>query len=174
MTQLQATTPTTTISAETHLQGTLTFEGNTVVHGRVNGTISGSGQVSIGQASVCQATIEATTVIVDGTVEGNILAKESVQLTSSARVTGDIFAQSITIATGAVFQGKVRITSAMSTSEIETKSAPAEMVRTPEPDRQTPVAASTWTPAKPASQPTSLGAGLSSLGASRASWPNQR
>lgn len=173
MTQSQ-TIPTTTISAETQLQGTLTFEGNTVVLGRVHGAITGSGQVSIGQTSICQATIEATTVIVDGTVEGSILAKETVQLTSNARVTGDIFAQSITIATGAVFQGKVRITSAMSTSEIETKSAPCEITRTPEPDRQTPLAASTWTPAKPVSQATSLGAGLSSIGTSRASWPNQR
>lgn len=168
MTQSQ----TTTISADTHLQGTLTFEGNAVVLGKVDGKITGSGEVSIGQQSTCQATIDAATVIIDGTVEGNILAKESVQLTANARVTGDIFAQSITIAPGATFQGKVRITSSgtASNSEIETKATPTESAKPIDTDRQTPATSSTWTPAKPAS----LGAGLTGIGSSRASWPNQR
>ncbi len=161
----------TTISADTHLQGTLTFEGNAAVLGKVDGKISGTGEVSIGQTSACQATIEAKTVIIDGKVEGNILAKESVQLNSSARVTGDIFAQSITIAPGATFQGMLRITTgAASSSEIETKSTPTHSVQTTEAECEVPQAASTWTPVKP----TSLGAGLAGLGSSRASWPNQR
>ena len=168
MTQLQ----TTTIGPETLLQGTLTFEGNAIVLGKVDGKLTGSGEVTIGQHSCCQATIEATKVTVDGLVEGNIIAKESVQLNSSARVTGDIFAQSISIATGATFLGKVRIASTTTNSEIETKSTATEVSgqSLAEPVATATSSSSTWATAKP----TGLGAGLSNLGSSRAAWPNQR
>jgi hypothetical protein len=53
--------------------------------------------------------LEAGTVIVDGTVDGDILARERVQLNGSARVNGDVIAEKLIVAEGASFSGHCRV-----------------------------------------------------------------
>ena len=51
--------------------------------------------------------IRAKFVIVEGKVDGDIYATESVQIRANAKVTGNIFAPRVGIADGAHFSGRI-------------------------------------------------------------------
>ncbi|HJQ82623.1 MAG TPA: polymer-forming cytoskeletal protein, partial [Candidatus Binatia bacterium] len=56
------------------------------------------------------ASVEATVLVVRGTVVGNVTASERVELKRGARVTGDIEAPVIVMEAGAVHDGRCRMT----------------------------------------------------------------
>ena len=54
----------------------------------------------------------ARTIVVDGTVEGDLYALESISIRPTARVLGNLMAPRVAIADGASFNGKVDMASA--------------------------------------------------------------
>lgn len=105
----EPTNQTTVIGPDTTLKGELTFENSARIMGRVEGKITSKGEVTIGDGSACKATVDAGRVLVDGVVEGNITAKEKVQLNAKARVVGDITALTLVVSEGASFTGHCRV-----------------------------------------------------------------
>ncbi|NUQ52510.1 MAG: polymer-forming cytoskeletal protein, partial [Phycisphaerales bacterium] len=105
----EPTNQTTIIGPDTTLKGELTFENSARIMGRVEGKVSSKGEVTIGDGAACKATIDAGRVLVDGVVEGNITAKEKVQLNAKARVVGDITAMTLVVSEGASFTGHCRV-----------------------------------------------------------------
>src|SRR5262249_29790265 len=57
----------------------------------------------------CKAAVEGATVIVDGLIEGDVQARERVQLNAKARVIGDIISATLVVAEGATFSGHCRV-----------------------------------------------------------------
>jgi cytoskeletal protein CcmA (bactofilin family) len=53
--------------------------------------------------------IRARVIVVDGKVEGDLYATESVNIRAAAKVKGNVFAPRIGIADGALFQGQVEM-----------------------------------------------------------------
>lgn len=100
---------TTVIGPGATFKGEMTLDGPAQVLGTIEGSIQSSGQVTIGQGSACRATVEAGTIIVDGNVQGDLIARERLQLTGKADVTGDIAAAALVVAEGAAFVGHVSV-----------------------------------------------------------------
>jgi len=100
---------TTVIGPGAKFKGEMTLDGPAQILGTIEGSIQSSGQITIGQGSACHATVEAGTIIVDGNVEGDLIARERLQLTGKANVTGDIAAASLVVAEGAAFVGHVSV-----------------------------------------------------------------
>jgi cytoskeletal protein CcmA (bactofilin family) len=100
---------TTIIGADVQIKGDMLFSNPACILGEVEGTIIGKSEISVGEGAVCKASIEAQVITVDGTVEGDINATERLQLNASARVTGDLVAQTMSIAEGASFVGHCRV-----------------------------------------------------------------
>lgn len=113
------------VTIEGVVNGDIASKGKVIVKGKVDGNISGFDadiycDELVGDIN-CEAkiTIQATTKIkgnlystrstILGSVEGNITAKETVELSNSAVVYGDIKANSIIVADGAVIYGMVTI-----------------------------------------------------------------
>ena len=96
---------TTVIGADSYFKGEMSFEKTAKIIGRFDGKISGKGELQIGQQATCKADIESNVANVDGTIEGNITAKETVKLTANGKVKGDITAAKMTMAEGASFYG---------------------------------------------------------------------
>ena len=116
----------TFFSAGTRLEGVLEVDGEVSLDGQVNGKVTGTGLVTIGEHADLQAEITAPTVVVHGTVRGEIHATESLQLHKSAKVKGLIAAARLRIDEGAVFEGECRMGTAAATET--QKPAPAELV----------------------------------------------
>jgi cytoskeletal protein CcmA (bactofilin family) len=99
----------TVIGPDTRIKGEMSFERTARILGRFEGKVTTSGELQVGSSAHCQAALEAGTVIVDGTVDGDILARERVQLNGSARVNGDVVAEKLIVAEGASFSGHCRV-----------------------------------------------------------------
>ena len=83
------------------------------VDGRVEGTISLSeSRLTIGPNAVLAADLSARDVLVQGQVQGNIVATGRVELRAGCQVTGDLRALRLAIEDNAVFRGKVDLTQA--------------------------------------------------------------
>jgi len=81
------------------------------VDGRIEGTISLSeSKLTVGPNAVLAADLTAREVVVQGQVQGNIVAGGRVELRSGCEVVGDVRAMRLAIEDNAVFRGKVDLT----------------------------------------------------------------
>lgn len=79
-----------------------------LVEGRLEGSIKHTAsQLIVGVSGVVNADIDAKNLVIEGTVEGNIVGSESVVITDSADVRGNVYTARISIADGAQFSGTV-------------------------------------------------------------------
>jgi cytoskeletal protein CcmA (bactofilin family) len=97
---------TTVLGNETEFQGDIQAKGSARVDGCINGNVKVTGSLVIGECGYVNGNIEAETAIIGGEVIGNVQASERVELTSSAKVIGDINTKVIVIDGNAVFQGR--------------------------------------------------------------------
>jgi cytoskeletal protein CcmA (bactofilin family) len=100
----------TVIAKGLKIVGSVTAEGLVEVNGQIEGEMHCTSVIVSRGAFVC-GTIAAERVIVDGTVEGPIQGGEVV-LKSQAHVVGDIHHQSLSIESGAYFDGRSQQTRA--------------------------------------------------------------
>jgi cytoskeletal protein CcmA (bactofilin family) len=94
----------TVIAKGLKIVGTVTAEGLVEVNGRVDGELHCTSLV-ISRGAHIAGTIAAGRVVVDGTVEGPIQGGDVI-LKSKAHVVGDIHHQSLSIESGAFFDGR--------------------------------------------------------------------
>lgn len=85
------------------IQGTLCSEGDIQFEGTINGNVH-SGTLTIGKKATINGEIVADEVTAYGCIFGTVRA-DRVYLMSSSHVEGDIFHKSLTVETGAFFQG---------------------------------------------------------------------
>ena len=78
------------------------------IDGEVHGTIDSISEVIIGEFAIVDATIRAASIKVNGSVEGELFASNSIEIMSKGRVRGNItnLAGSLVIHTGGVFEGQ--------------------------------------------------------------------
>jgi cytoskeletal protein CcmA (bactofilin family) len=100
---------TTVIGPDTHIKGEMHFDSTARILGTFEGRVTAKGEIQVGEGAVCKAAVEATTIIVDGQVEGDVVARERVTLNSKARVIGDVVSTTLVVAEGASFTGHVRV-----------------------------------------------------------------
>lgn len=100
---------TTIIGPGARFKGELTLDGPAQILGTVEGSVQSTNTVTIGNGAECLATVEAATIVVDGNVQGDLIARERLQLTGKANVQGDIAAAALVVAEGAAFTGHVAV-----------------------------------------------------------------
>ncbi len=96
---------TTVVGADSHFKGELSFERVAKINGKFDGKITGKGELQVSQNAQCKADVDATGVQVDGLIEGNLNAKDTVKLNGSGVVRGDITAAKMVMTEGASFHG---------------------------------------------------------------------
>ncbi len=88
-------------------KGELSADDDLIIRGRVEGTIRHKQRLTVGPEGRITASIQAQTVVVEGTVEGDISAAKSVTVKGSANVRGNLSAPAVSILEGATFNGGV-------------------------------------------------------------------
>ena len=94
------------LSSDVEIKGTVKFEHDLIVDGKIEGDIQSTGNLTVGENARLKAEIKTGTIVVYGKVHGNMTAADRVELKSSAEVIGDIKAKVLTIEAGAIFVGK--------------------------------------------------------------------
>jgi cytoskeletal protein CcmA (bactofilin family) len=87
------------------VSGQLSFQGPARIDGVVDGEIHCQATLTIGEGAEVRAKISGQTVVIRGKVEGNVTAKEKVELLAPARLIGNIKAPRLRITEGVVFNG---------------------------------------------------------------------
>jgi cytoskeletal protein CcmA (bactofilin family) len=93
------------LGAGAEFEGKLTFAGTVRIDAKFKGTIITNDVLVVGDRARIDADITCGTVIVHGEVNGNIHAKNAVELHAPAKVRGDIETPSLSLDRGVVFQG---------------------------------------------------------------------
>lgn len=93
------------IPSNSFFRGELAFGEPARINFRVEGKIVCKGDLHVGEDAVCKAEVEAPNVVVDGQVEGNVTAANSVRLSAKGRIVGDISTPELTVTKGAMFVG---------------------------------------------------------------------
>jgi cytoskeletal protein CcmA (bactofilin family) len=93
-------------------KGELSADEDLILMGRVEGTITHTASVTVGIGGVVIGDIHARLITVKGTVDGDLEATESIVITPTANVLGDLAAPRVGIVEGAKFVGAVKMTTA--------------------------------------------------------------
>jgi len=116
----------------TTLQGDTNFQMMLRVDGHLTGTISSDGgTLIVGANGQVDANVTVAVANINGTVNGDIIATEKIQLGRTARVIGNIATPKLTIDDGAVFEGGCNMIKAIENREKYT-AAQAEQQRAAE------------------------------------------
>lgn len=97
----------TIVGPSVNVEGDFASEGNIVVKGTVTGSVHTSKNLLVEPGAKIIANVKAGSATIAGEVRGNMKIKEYVELTSTARIVGDIDASSIAIEAGALLHGKL-------------------------------------------------------------------
>lgn len=98
------------LGAGSVFEGKLHFEGQVRIDGTFTGEITTTDLLVIGEGAKVSATINCGSVEIKGEITGNINASDSIVLRATARVQADIYAPSLVVDKGAVFEGNSRMT----------------------------------------------------------------
>jgi cytoskeletal protein CcmA (bactofilin family) len=88
-------------------KGELHADEELLIRGRIEGTITHSQRITVCGEGVVKASIRAQTIVVEGTVEGDLTAEKAIQIKDTARLKGNVSAPSVSIIEGANFNGGV-------------------------------------------------------------------
>jgi cytoskeletal protein CcmA (bactofilin family) len=100
----------TLIGSGTIIEGSIKSQESICVEGTVRGgKIVTEGNVMVSEKSRVDADIYAHTVVLSGEVNGNIIARSRLEITTKGKLRGDIRTGSLVIAEGVLFEGKCQM-----------------------------------------------------------------
>jgi cytoskeletal protein CcmA (bactofilin family) len=96
---------TTLLGRGSEFEGKLSFEGTVRVDGKISGEIFTEDVLIVGEGAEVNAEVSVGSIVVHGTVRGNIVAKRGVEIRTPGRVRGNIHTPSLYIEKGVMFDG---------------------------------------------------------------------
>ncbi len=98
------------LSADVEIKGSIKFQNELIIDGKVEGEITSTGVLTVGENAEIRGEIKTKSVTVLGKVHGNITVEERCELKGRAVLQGDLKAARLVIEDGATFVGKSEVT----------------------------------------------------------------
>ncbi len=96
----------TVLGKETSLNGDMKFKDSLKICGRFEGKIETKGYLEIAETAEIKADVIANQVKISGTLNGNVLDSDRIEMNKSAVMKGNIKTASLKIDDGVKFEGK--------------------------------------------------------------------
>ncbi len=101
----------TLIGQHTEMLGDLTFSGILHIDGSIKGNVSAApdnaAMLTLSESGSIEGQVQAPSMILNGTVVGDVHSSDRVELTARARITGNIYYNLIEMAMGAEVNGQL-------------------------------------------------------------------
>ena len=108
-----STTPNTNskniLNSDVELKGTLKFAGELTFDGKLDGDINSDGVLNLGDNAVVKGNLNVNSVVMRGKVNGNVTAKEKIEIKAKTELFGDIRSPKLVIEEGVTFVGKSEV-----------------------------------------------------------------
>jgi cytoskeletal protein CcmA (bactofilin family) len=91
------------------ITGNVSGAGNMIILGSFEGEFNLKGQLKVAQGARIKGNFNATSIAVNGNVEGNLTATEKIHMDNTARINGRIVTPKVSILDGAVFDGEMQM-----------------------------------------------------------------
>src|SRR5205814_998359 len=78
------------LNSDVELKGTLKFSGELTFDGKLDGDINTDGTLNLGDNAVVKGNLNVSSVIMRGNVNGNVAAKEKIDIKSKTELFGDM------------------------------------------------------------------------------------
>ncbi len=122
----------TIISADVQITGTIKSSGPIRIDGKLEGDLACAADAVIGRNAVIKGGLQVNSVIVEGTVQGNIAAKDKIEMKATAKVHGDISAKRLAVEDGVTFIGRSEVNPTGSAPAATAAQAPAPEAPAPQ------------------------------------------
>jgi cytoskeletal protein CcmA (bactofilin family) len=99
----------TILGPQTVFRGTLRFRDSLKILGRCEGRIESPGSLIIGKGAEVLAEIKVGSLVVAGTVKGNVEATVQTEISTTGKLIGNLRTSQLRIEDGTVFEGKVEM-----------------------------------------------------------------
>ncbi len=96
----------TTLGRETTFNGIMRFKNSLKIDGTFTGEIVSTGFLYVENGASVTANIRVGSIVIGGTVKGNVEALEKLEMLTTGKVFGNIRTAKLKIADGVVFEGK--------------------------------------------------------------------
>lgn len=96
----------TIIGPSVKIEGDFQGEGNIMIAGSLSGTLKTAQKVRVDEKAKIVADLEAEDAIIAGEIEGNMVIHNSLEILATAKITGDITTNKLTIEQGAQINGR--------------------------------------------------------------------
>lgn len=116
-----------TLSVDVEIKGNIKFSGELTFDGKLEGDVQTDGVLNLGDNANVTGNVSAQTVFARGKINGNISAKDKVEVKARSEVFGDIRAAKLIIEEGVTFVGKIEVN--------PNKVGPNAMAKTGEPGK---------------------------------------
>jgi cytoskeletal protein CcmA (bactofilin family) len=97
------------LTSDVEVKGNLKFSGELTFDGKLDGEINTDGVLNLGDSAVVNGNINAQSVVVRGKINGNINAKEKIDIKAKTELFGDVRAAKLAIEEGVTFVGKTEV-----------------------------------------------------------------
>jgi len=97
------------LNSDVEIKGNLKFAGELTFEGKLEGEINADGTLHLGDSAVVTGNVNVGTVIVRGKMNGNIVAKDKIEIKAKTELFGDIRGAKLVIEEGVTFVGKTEI-----------------------------------------------------------------
>ena len=97
------------LNSDVELKGTLKFAGELTFDGKLDGDINSEGALNLGDNAVIKGNLNITSVVLRGKINGNVTAKEKIEIKAKTELFGDIRSPKLVIEEGVTFVGKSEV-----------------------------------------------------------------
>jgi cytoskeletal protein CcmA (bactofilin family) len=97
------------LNSDVELKGTLRFSGELSFDGKLEGDINSDGSLQLGDNAVVKGNITVNSVILRGKINGNVVAKEKIDIKTRTELFGDIRAPKLVMEEGVTFVGQTEV-----------------------------------------------------------------
>jgi len=97
------------LNSDVEITGTLRFNGELTFDGKLDGDIATEGILNLGDNAVVKGNLNVNAVVVRGKVNGNVTAKEKIEIKTKTELFGDIRSPKLVIEEGVTFVGKSEV-----------------------------------------------------------------
>jgi len=94
-----------TLGEGTNAEGNINTTSDLRVDGNIKGTVNCGGKLIVGPTGFIDGDITSSNAVIEGTINGNIIIHEVLDIRESATVTGEVKTNKLLVQNGATFTG---------------------------------------------------------------------